>query len=201
MHLDHHKYFGEAGKDPEYESYSYFPRSKLQMLWRLVKNASGIVAIPQFFLQKPSVQKYSIVRETLTLVVVHSVLFAIFTVLLHWWMYFVFWAVPVVTVAKFFSSTRGFCEHGSPDDIPVYRTITGNSLQTLLFGMFHFNFHAEHHAHPALPYSSLSETHSIMFPKTDRIGDVAYVLYEKGYLRILLSWFRGLPLSSRKQSG
>ena len=48
VHLDHHKFFGDPARDPDYPNYAGFPDSKRQFLWRLFLNLCGWFALLQF---------------------------------------------------------------------------------------------------------------------------------------------------------
>jgi fatty acid desaturase len=199
VHYAHHKHFGDPELDPEYEAYSNFPSNKLQFLLRLFKNASGFAAVKQFFFQAAPDAPCNKYRETALLLLTHAVIFTAFAVCFTWWAYIVFWVLPIITVAKLCSSTRALCEHGSPDGGPVYRTITGSFLATQLLGMFKFHFHAEHHAHPSIPYSRLPEAHAQMRAGATLQDGYAYEVYRQGHLSLLIDWFCRLPLYGRSE--
>ena len=193
VHWTHHKYFGNKDLDLEYEPYSDFPRSKLRLLGRLLYFGSGWVALKQFLFQRVPRTRDNELRERACLAATQVVICSLFTLTLGFWAYVVLWILPVMTLGKCYSTTRAFCEHSSPTGVPVYRTITGNFFQTTVLGMFKFNYHAEHHAYPSIPYTNLTSMHTMFFG-SDAKGRFGREHYARGYLNLLIDWFRDLPL-------
>jgi fatty acid desaturase len=192
VHLSHHRFFGDPTFDPDYAAYAHFPKSKLQFLARLLKYSCGLVTIKQFFTQKAPLAQCDRRREIGMLVLTQLAIVSLFSVFLSPLDYILFWILPIVTLGKLFSSTRTLCEHGKMGGFTL-RTITGNSLQTMILGMFHFNFHAEHHLHPRIPYTRLAYARQVL---ADRIGqrNQDFEVYHGGYISLLAHWFWTLPL-------
>jgi fatty acid desaturase len=192
VHLSHHRYFGDPALDPDYAAYAYFPKSKFQFLTRLLKYSCGVVTIKQFFTQKAPTAECDKRREIGMLVLTQLAIASLFSVFLSPLDYVLFWILPIVTLGKLFSSTRTLCEHAKPGGFTL-RTITGNSIQTMILGMFHFNFHAEHHLYPRIPYTKLADAQRVL---ADRIvqRNQDREVYDGGYINLLVHWFWMLPL-------
>ena len=125
-----------------------------------------------------------------------GMLVLLFSVSIGWFYYFWMWLIPLVTFGKFFTSTRAFCEHGSPDRVPVIRTITGPYLQEKILGIFCFNYHAEHHHSVGIPYHRLAQAHTLLENElyhASRPSGARYEHYDGGYVSLILQWFRALP--------
>lgn len=200
-HLMHHQHLG-TDKDPEFQTYAHFPRSRLQFLWRLVGFASGWPALLQFVQQQAgatNVRAGARFRETAPFLAVQAVIFALF------WLtfanplfYFIFWAAPVATVGKLIATTRLLCEHSSPDRDWVVRTIHARRWQTWLFGAFDFNYHGEHHLFASVPFAQLGRLHRLHRQYFEehrdyRPFDGRFEFFEGGYLSLLTRWFHALP--------
>jgi fatty acid desaturase len=191
IHLEHHKYFGENGVDPDYTSYAVFPRTRGEFLLRFVKNATGVGTVLQFLTQKPKKTKANPNVERALLVGTQLVVAALLTWTVGWFAYPLLWLTPLVTVGKLCSSTRAFCEHAAPTGPPVIRTITGNFFQTITFGSFAFNYHAEHHYRPWIPYVNLPRARPLL--AGDLVDQAEFVQFRGGYFALLFRWYRSLP--------
>ena len=125
-----------------------------------------------------------------------GIIFLLFSASISWFYYFWLWLIPLVTFGKFFTSTRAFCEHGSPDGAPVIRTITGPYPEEKILGIFCFNYHAEHHHSVGIPYHRLAQAHTLLENElyySAKPTGARYEHYDRGYLRLLIGWFRALP--------
>ena len=202
VHLEHHKYFGDPKRDPDYPNYGKFPTSKRQFLWRFFLNLCGWHALLQFLGVHQS--RRGVAGDEARrpgslgkLVMTQLIVLLLFSLSLGWGFYIWLWLIPIATFGKFFSSTRAFCEHADPDDQPTIRTITGSFLGEKILGVFCFNYHAEHHRYVGIPYVHLAEANAVLADSVyapAKPGEPNYLHYKHGYGRLLLTWFRSLPL-------
>lgn len=205
VHLDHHKYFGDAQRDPDYPNYGIFPTSKRAFLGRFLLNVCGWYALLQFLglhqggdaIPVDSAKAPAKKRPLLKLLGAQLLVLLLFSVTVGWIYYFWLWLVPLATFGKLFTSTRAFCEHASPDNEPTIRTITGSYIGEKIFGVFCFHYHAEHHLYVGVPYNQLKQAHVLLentlFTANDE-QQPRYELYQRGYFQLLSKWFRELPL-------
>lgn len=200
-HQAHHKYLGTTC-DPDFNDYVNFPNSRLEMLKRFTFNLCGLPAIKQFiqsifYRNKPSLERDS-GREIYGLLAVQLFIFIMFFITFgSIWYYFVFWIAPVATVGKFCSSTRLMCEHGSPNQDWVVRSIHGSRLTTWILGPLDFNYHAEHHIAQTIPFPCLKKLHLrhreiVSNAKTEDL-DFRIEVFDGGYLSLIWLWFKELP--------
>ncbi|MEH6592411.1 MAG: fatty acid desaturase [Halioglobus sp.] len=199
VHLDHHKYFGDPARDPDYPNYGKFPVSRMDFLKQLALNLCGWYAILQFLgIRQGGTSEQEDVpsRAIVPIALAQILLLLLFSVLVGWFYYIWLWLIPLVTFGKFFSSTRAFCEHGSPDNSLTIRTITGSFLGEKVFGVFCFHYHAEHHEFVGVPYNQLQQVHQLEAEEMytgSRVEGVRYEHFERGYFQLLHQWYKGLP--------
>lgn len=213
VHLQHHAKGGNPTEDPDFKTYSNFPRSRWEMLGRMALMASGLAAAKQLLtknlrsgaeaagkVKKPEDKKRAPLKDLvglgLTQLFIVGIYLAIFGAPLGAAFYVGFYMAPLGTVGKFIKATRSFCEHGSPDQAFVLRTITGKPWQTGTLGMYGFHYHAEHHLYPWVPYAKLPSLHGRLRAELVETGETnqgPYELFEGGYFGLLAHWFKGLP--------
>ncbi len=206
-HIRHHRFVGD-GKDPDYVFYRKFPSSKIAMIKRFCWYVSGIPAVRQFIdLQNTDVPSSpeKKTNDFLGLVAVQLVILLLFFVtfgdVTH---YILFWMAPIATIGKLLSSTRLLCEHGSPHDAWVVRSIDGPRWQTWALGAFDFNYHAEHHIVPRVPYAKLQALHRRNRRYAEGHPDYKpfdghMEFYSGGYLGLLAKWFTELPWTQSRR--
>jgi len=206
-HLNHHRHLGTES-DPDYKNYINFPQTKVALILRFVWFVSGIPAVLQFVQQHLRATSFNGKRpyfDALALIGLQAGVVALF-----WWVYgnplyyFVFWALPVATVGKLLSTTRLLCEHGTPTRDWVVRTIDGSRWQTWLMGAFDFNYHAEHHLFPSIPYAQLHRFHCVHRAYFEQHPEYKpfegrFEFFSGGYLALLTHWFHILPWSKPAQ--
>ncbi len=206
VHLDHHRYFGDPSRDPDYVTYAAYPKSRVGFILWLLRHLSGSAAVRQFLSllhSKRDATRLSSARGT-GLILTQALFVVIFWGAFGTPFAYLLWIVPLVTVAKTLSATRTFCEHGSSNGRPVLRTITGSRLDTVMMGSFGFDQHAAHHLYPTIPFSSLPE---VDLKHVDAIRNglgrelvgVSYERFGGGHFRLLFSWLKQLPWFERER--
>lgn len=213
VHDLHHRYVG-SDRDPDLPKYWRFPRTKGGLALRILTSGSGVPALAQFVdltfgrvARGNSIPGASGVRplnELPWLVAVQIVILgAVWVIVGNPIHYIVFWVLPLMTVAKFLTTVRVLCEHGSPDRGFVFRSLVRRSWQSWVLGSFDFNYHAEHHLYPSVPYAHLErlhqrhQDHRLAYPEY-RPFDGRYERYEGSYLDLLVFWFRTLPWREKR---
>jgi fatty acid desaturase len=97
------------------------------------------------------------------IVVAQVSLLAACVVWLSWWYYFVFWFLPLGTVAIFMNRTRVLIEHGyahvplrKDKDLRAAKVeaidLSAGFLERFFIAPYMFNYHFTHHVAPSLPY-------------------------------------------------
>jgi fatty acid desaturase len=198
VHWAHHRHLGDPERDPDYGNYGRFPRSRAELLLRVVGNASGYVAIEQFLSGRTGAGRIE-PGELARLVLTQLVLFALYSAFTQPLLYPLFWLAPLFTVGRLCSFLRTFCEHASATDDCTLRTFRGRKAQTLILGLYNFNYHAEHHLYPSIPYPRLPATSRLILTRSEP-GQL-YEVYEGGYLGLLRDWFVALPWRAGERVG
>ena len=197
VHLDHHRYFGDARRDPDYVNYAGFPGSRRAFRQRLLLNLCGIYAALQFLgLRQAKTEKRSAsVAGLLIVVLVQLIILGLFAASVGWYWYLWLWLAPLATFGKFYGFLRTFCEHASPDDRPTIRTITGAPWDTWILGVFNFRYHGEHHKHVFVPCQLLPAAHALVADSLfgNNTDEPRYEHWPSGYSGLLRHWYRELP--------
>lgn len=77
--------------------------------------------------------------------------------------YFLFWAIPIVTVGAGLNAVRATVEHADPaPDSNYHRSFTSNIIERFVIGPFNFSYHYEHHRFMAVPYYNVDRVRTIL---------------------------------------
>lgn len=192
-HLAHHRRLG-CGDDPDLDAYEQYPTTPGRFMVDLIWHLSGGATIQQFARQMRRARALSpaaggtSVWQVVGIVVTQLLLLALFAAAGHPLLYFVLWLFPLLAVAKTLAHFRGVAEHtmavqndGSPTR---FRTILCGPLERFFFAPMNFNYHAEHHFYPAIPYYHLPRASELL---RDDPAYRAVVRVDHGYIGFLRS--------------
>lgn len=200
-HLEHHRKVGQLD-DPDWgnyqgrqfdsrtEVYRFFV-SKLFGAYLLVNVLAAVGGKKPPLLEGK--RDKSPVMEVVRLCLTQLTLFALVTYFFTWWMYIIFWLLPVVTITSFLIGTRAYLEHNDPDessdvDVRLFDYDPG-WLQHFFISPCHFHLHAIHHAFPAVPHYRLKA----MKKELDE-RDIHYPCQNRGsYLQAFVTQVAKLP--------
>lgn len=190
LHLKHHRN-PLAQDDPDLSLIGGYPISRLSLLRKIARDASGIsyfkfIRYFVYMARRPQAQSATGVGEgrspaarnagaALSLpMIVFSMLLVNFTIWLplyllgHGWFYLFLWVLPAVTVLQVLLRIRGIAEHAgyeaNTDQRLNARTVL-SSWQTLIFAPHNVNYHIEHHVYPAVPFYNLPKLHRLFVDK------------------------------------
>jgi fatty acid desaturase len=188
-HLNHHNTLG-GDDDPDLKNYVDYPAGRRHLLLDAALSLSGLAAVVQFLQQgkTDSKGKKTFDMRLLYVVAAQAALLYCFWAAGAWYLYLLLWLAPLVTLTKSLAHFRNVVEHtqlrdvGHPE-LSRLRTIRCGPIEQFFFAPLYFNYHAEHHLHPGIPYYHLPEAHELLR------NDANYrelVDVQKGYLRFLL---------------
>lgn len=190
-HLTHHRRLGFTD-DPDLDAYEQYPTTLPWLCADVVWHLSGGAAIRQFIVQMRRARALSPAAggtsagQLLGIGITQVVLLGIFVALGHPFLYFVLWLLPLLVIAKTLAHFRGVAEHtvaldsnGRPTRL---RTIECGAIERFFFAPMNFNYHAEHHFYPAIPYYHLPRAFELLH---DDPAYRAVVRVDRGYLGLL----------------
>jgi fatty acid desaturase len=207
-HLLHHQH---VGTDEDTKSYYRRDIRGARLTFELLLALFGIDYFRQVFsvlsrdrksrLEAPRVETSGtpewVKRDIPAIVIVHLILFAIFS-LIDWRLFPALWVLPNVTVAILAGKTRSLVEHrplqemqGTDPDSPFYmktsspclRSVRATWIERVLLSKVNFHFHAEHHFWPFVSYQYLPEVHRRIV-NSSRAKELGFT-FETSYIRAL----------------
>lgn len=165
FHLAHHRHTNIPGKDPELESPK--PESVRHFLWIMsgIPYWKGVIRQTMInalgradgeYLPKRARARIAL-EARIMLLIYGAALFSLgFSSILVW-----LWIVPAI-VGQPFVRIYLMAEHGGCEYVPDMFENTRTTFTNRIVRFFAWNmpFHAEHHAHPNVPFYKLPEFHS-----------------------------------------
>jgi fatty acid desaturase len=210
IHFHHHGHLGEHD-DPDLQNYINYPSNLSYFLSDVLLNFSGIAAAKQFFAQtlkfrsedkkknkgfqhgdNRSSKSKKVSNEFLFLLIVQITLAGSFTFLAgNIIYYFIFWIIPLITISKSLAHFRNMAEHvkiRDEDDpeLSRLRTIHCSFWEAFFFAPLNFNYHADHHLYPAIPFWQLPAAHNELVKLRSYHDNVEIV--HGGYLMFIFKY-------------
>jgi len=201
QHLEHH-----AARVLEEDTDAYIYQPILQASAGVRRVLSWIFGTAAELVQKVS-QKGLTVGSTfapegkirlhsLAILAAQGMLLAACALWLSWWYYFLFWLLPLVTIATFMNRTRVLVEHGYPhvprpegsalSGAPVVTVdFSANLLEQFFVAPFRFNYHFAHHRVPSIPYYRNSDLSRLLEQHGEVAPNVARPSYARGLRHVL----------------
>ncbi len=196
-HLQHHKY-AQQPEDPDLGLSAAFPITRSSLKRKAIRDLTGQTFFKQRTNQianamglrirpgpKAEARKTAARRAVIPFLITNGILFALLTVLGHWWAYFALWLLPMATWNALIIRIRNIGEHAvvSDDDDPLRhaRTTKTGFFEGLLIAPYWVNYHCEHHMFMHVPCYRLAEAHRIL----ERKGTTTRMEVSPGYLDVL----------------
>ena len=206
-HLDHHQHLGDAHEDPDYSLYCFgTPNPKrgfFQLLAFFIFRVAGGKLLVMLMgkgnaanahaRDVSAVQKMlGLARKLWPLVLAQTALLAAFTVFFGIAGYFLFWFLPLATLAVFYNDFRTFCEHSIPSNEAIkpearLMSYVSNPVERFFFAPNHMNYHAEHHLFPYVPHLRLPALRKLIKACPDYDEQIQW---KQSYVGHLLAYVR-----------
>lgn len=197
-HFKHHRELGRES-DPDFPGYTQFPASGWKAASFVLTNLVGAGALTRFLAESRSALKRSVEIRTyhdergvwaaLTawaiVALVQGLVACLFLMTGGTLAEFsIFWVLPELTLTRTLMAIRLMGEHTSrggefPRDIRYLVTLPSSPLERFFFSPLNFNYHAEHHLFPSVPWPQLGRLHRRLLdlPEYKKVVGI-----RKGYL-------------------
>ncbi len=197
-HFKHHRELGRDS-DPDFPGYSQFPMSRWGVARFLVGNLIGLGIWTRFLAESrsairrtPDQRAYherrgwgATLATWAAVVAGQGVVAAVILGTGGTFVEFlVFWVIPELTLTRTLMAVRLSGEHGTrgdefPPEVRYLVTLPSNTLERFFFSPLNFNYHAEHHLFPAVPWHRLAALHArlMQLPEYARLVGI-----RRGYL-------------------
>ncbi len=184
-HLKHHR-FTQTDEDPDLVLSKPFPTTRASLTRKLIRDITGQTGIKQRaqqiafeFQMAGDVDKDDPAYEQLsqnfsgpnfTKALALNLGFLVFLAALGvWWLYPLFWIVPLLTWYQLVLRVRNIAEHGAVEfsDNPLrnVRTTRAGPLTAFFLAPYWVNYHLEHHLVMHVPCWNLPKLHALMLDK------------------------------------
>lgn len=198
VHLAHHQKFFTT-EDPDFLRKNgkdwILPHKSAALLGLFLKDLVGLTLIRNIKSKNVTVPDEQFRRRNPTpawfKIGYFCIAAAILTVTHGWWVFLIYWVIPLVTVLQVLVRWGALCEHiyGVEDGLveDTSPTIILSRLDYLLIPNLNFTLHPYHHYYPAVSFANLPKVHAIF----DKEGLIREDLVFNGYFAYLKFLFRG----------
>jgi fatty acid desaturase len=163
-HMAHHREeFGP--NEPDIPLYRGYPISKASMRRKLRRDATGRTGWKLFkgLLRAPWSKDPAIRSQARGIFATQAVVFGLFLLAGHPWLYLFLWVLPFLTVWRVINRLRAIAEHGgmqaSKDRRLTTHTVRQHALARFLLVPYHIGWHLAHHVDPGVPMTRLPALH------------------------------------------
>ena len=193
-HLQHHKY-AQQPEDPDLVLSAPFPVTRASLRRKIIRDLTGRTFFKQriavFFAKRKSVDEdlpegaVVTAQSALPFLLVNAVMIAALSAFGLWWVWFVFWLLPLATWFPLVTRLRNIAEHAvtpdPADPLRHARTTEANLIERALIAPYWVNYHCEHHMFMWLPCWSLPKAHRMLRER----GVAGRMEVKRGYRGVL----------------
>jgi fatty acid desaturase len=156
-HLKHHRHTQQA-EDPDLGLSAPFPISRRSLWRKIARDLSGRTAYQRRLEQF----RRGLAKEARAFIA-NLVLLGGLSAIGYWWLYPLFWLLPLATWYQLVSRIRNIAEHAvvpdNDDPLRNTRTTLANVFERLLVAPYWVNYHLEHHLFMFVPCWRLPAAH------------------------------------------
>lgn len=157
-HANHHR--DEFGpKEPDFLLYSLYPVTGESMRRKLVRDATGVSAYRILRPRLTGLFKRRYLKNSLRFFAGQAVVFGLFLLVGHPWLYLLLWVLPYVTVYQVLNRLRAIAEHGgltrSPDRRVTSHHVRQSWLSSVIMVPYGIGWHLAHHVDSGIPFRNL----------------------------------------------
>jgi fatty acid desaturase len=194
-HLQHHK-FAQQPEDPDLPLSAPFPVTRASLWRKMIRDLTGQTFVKQrigvFFVRAKNggdddIPEGAVVtaRSVAPFLLVNAAMIAATSAFGLWWVWPVFWLLPMATWFPLVTRLRNIAEHATtPDPLDPMRharTTEAGFIERLLIAPYWVNYHCEHHMFMYLPCWSLPRAHRLLKAS----GATARMEVQRGYWGVL----------------
>ncbi len=177
VHTRHHR--DEFGpEEPDFLLYSFYPIERSSMSRKLLRDATGVSAWRIVRPLVTGIAKSGRRRASLRFYLGQLLVFALFVVAGHPWLYLLMWVLPYATIYQVINRLRAIAEHGGMTRSADRRVTTIHVKQFWLtrrwLAPYQVGHHLAHHVDSGIPFRNL--------PKLTK------ALEEDGYVGDAITW-------------
>ena len=156
-HLKHHRHTQQA-EDPDLGLSAPFPISRRSLWRKIARDLSGRTAYQRRLEQF----RRGLAKESRAFIA-NLVLLGGLSAIGYWWLYPLFWLLPLATWYQLVSRIRNIAEHAvvpdNDDPLRNTRTTLANVFERLFVAPYWVNYHLEHHLFMFVPCWRLPSAH------------------------------------------
>jgi len=170
----HHHNLGDRHKDPDHryyiESGLYRAQDRFDFLVNHLLKSVTLANTHQYFLYLVRNRAGEMLHNPLQgvkLILVHALIWLIFSYFIGPWGYLVFWLIPYFTVFQVIGWFSEISEHFgmfglSNDEVKLTRNRFPTLIERSLIGMHGDNYHLTHHLFAGIPFWNLKHAHEVL---------------------------------------
>jgi fatty acid desaturase len=181
-HMAHHREeFGP--NEPDIPLYRGYPISRASLRRKLVRDATGQTGWKLFkgLLRATRSTNEAVRSQSRGIIVAQVVVFALFAIAGHPWLYLFLWFLPYLTVWRVINRLRAIAEHGGMQASKDRRLTTHTVKQSWLARFWivpeHIGWHLAHHVDSGIPMSRLPRLHRELVRSGYVTDAIAYPSY------------------------
>lgn len=157
-HANHHR--DEFGpKEPDFLLYSFYPITMESMRRKLIRDVFGVSAYRILRPRLTGLFKRAYLTNSLRFFAGQAVVFGLFLLVGHPWLYVLLWVLPYASVYQLLNRLRAIAEHGgltrSPDRRVTSHHVRQSWLSSIIMVPYGIGWHLAHHVDSGIPFRNL----------------------------------------------